>query len=90
MVNYYINYNGTLKVGWSSAARIITRYGLNRPGKKSWCDMIFRPRPYPSWGLPSLLYDGCLVSPEGTTHKNRIDQHFPCTAMRDFLSDMIL
>jgi hypothetical protein len=52
-------------VGRYSAAGIATRYGLDSPRIESRWDEIFRIRPDPPMGPPSLLYDGYRVVPGG-------------------------
>jgi hypothetical protein len=50
--------------GRDSADGIATVYGLDGPRIESqWRGEIFRTRPEPPWGQPSLLYNGYQVFP---------------------------
>ena len=58
----------TLQISWGSRGSVVsiaTRYGLEGPGIESRWGEIFRTYPDRLWGLPSLLYDGYRVFPEG-------------------------
>jgi len=61
----------------NSSVGIATDYGLDSPGIESrWGKRIFA-RPDPSWGSPSLLYNGYQVFPGGKVWSGRAADHSP-------------
>jgi hypothetical protein len=54
-----------LYMGRDRAVSIVTRYGLDGPGIKSWWGEIFRTCSDQPWSPPSLLYNGYRVLPGG-------------------------
>jgi hypothetical protein len=63
-------------MGRDSSVGIATRYGLDGLGIESWWGVIFRTRPDRPRGLPSLLYNRCLVFP-GVKRPGRGVDHPP-------------
>jgi hypothetical protein len=55
--------------GRDGSVGIATHYGLDGPGIESrWGSEIFRTRPDPPWGPPSLLYNGVKRPGRGADH----------------------
>ena len=65
------------KVGLDSSVGMATRYGLDGPGIDPGVGEILRPRPYRSWGPPSLLYNRNRGSFPGVKRPERGVNHPP-------------
>ena len=68
-----------IQSGPGSSVSIVTDYGLDGPGIKSWCGKIFR-HPDRCWGPPSIPYNGYRVFPGGKVWPGRAADHSPLSS----------
>jgi len=69
-----------MPVGRGSSVGIVTHYGLDGPGSSSGGGEMFRTRPYPPVGPPSLLYNGYGVAFLEVKRPGRDVHPPPCSA----------